>query len=76
MKQVIERDYHGYTLLEAMHDFEYLLFSNEAKRYRFIVGYGKIREALLDHLLMLDHLTWSYDGPNQGCIVVNMEVGS
>jgi len=67
-------DYHGFTVEEALTDFERRLWSIdtvEGKRFEVITGQGKIRTAITK-FLNKNLVSWYYAIGNQGCIIVNI----
>lgn len=71
MELTIDKDYHEYTLDQAMFDFENLLCKAELEglTVRAITGMGVIREAFMDYLDEYAY-HWTIENGNPGCIIV------
>ncbi len=65
-------DYHGFTVEEALRDFEKIVWSLEAidgLNLQVITGYGKIRDAIINFLNKYS-IKWHYLLGNKGCLIV------
>jgi len=71
MIRKIEKDYHGYTIVEAVHDAEGTFLQMQfgtAYEVTFITGHGKIRDEIKDICERFE-VDWSYQPGNEGAIV-------
>lgn len=72
--KTIDRDYHGYTVDQALFDLEGLLFHtnpNKHSYFRIITGHGPIKSAITSRLDELE-IHWDYALNNSGCLLVEL----
>lgn len=67
-----EKDYHGFSVIQALSDIHNELFRTEHpknSKLSLIVGHGEIKEVLIE-ILNDNKLEWTYDKGNEGCILI------
>lgn len=62
-------DYHGYTVNQALTDFEQLIRNNTSMTIKTITGKGKIRDEIIKFLQRND-IEWIFHDTSKGCILV------